>query len=43
MCCWIDCGMSHTDEAGFRAKTEVRHPGIAAGLAEGFKFGVVEE
>ena len=35
--------MSHTDEAGFRAKTEIRHPGIAASLEKGYVYGAIEE
>ncbi|TVY58884.1 Uncharacterized protein LSUE1_G008713 [Lachnellula suecica] len=37
-----DCGMSHTDEAGFRAKTEARHPGIAAS-EPGLVFGAIRD
>jgi len=35
--------MSHTDEAGFQAKTEARHPLIAASLEKRFEYGAIEE
>jgi carbonic anhydrase len=37
-----DCGMSHTDEAGFRAKTAVRHPEVLKS-EPGMVFGAIEE
>lgn len=37
-----DCGMSHTDEAGFQAKTEARHPEIAASHPR-FVYGALSD
>lgn len=37
-----DCGMSHTDEAGFEAATKARHPAIAASQP-GYVYGAISE